>query len=633
MSRNCGTFLRPPGGSRISKEIPMKRTGLTNQYPLWAGLVLFFVMLACSMPGVSAPAGDGAPEESSPVVTLAAQPAETDGAVETSEESDELANFVSKPGARIAWFDWSEFVYVPAGEFVMGQDKPEGGDNSPAHRVRLSGFWIHQAEVTNQQYAACVAAGKCSPPAQYPKIPYWYVNPQMANAPVTGVNWNQAAIYCEWIDARLPTEAEWEKAAHGPLQPTDVQKIFPWGDQEPTCDLLNFNNCLDPSQPELVRTYAAGISPFNLLDMSGNAFEWVYDWYDKDYYAVSVTTDPTGPVEGTLRVYRGGGYDSPPLEVRPDVRFALEPQKHAANLGFRCVLTGQAPPPMCIYPTIDDTPSSTDPDWDFRVVAYCEDRQRVEHTGVNITINMPADELDDYSFEVSGNGTPLTCSPIAPDRLGCSGAPLIQNTNVEIEVCRDYTGPALMPPSPTCPEGYFYNPDTGTCSHTLPEMDEWGGCPHGYEMTLFGCLPISEGDCPPGFEYYESPSLQVCVPTSPCVLPGSEELPECERECWDGFIYNPDDDCCVPDGVVPFCPPGFTYVGGSYCRPQEYVGPACETQTVYIPPCPTSPPPPTAPPPDQCFCCQFTTQTECNANANYGCWWITLGSTAFCSGP
>jgi len=591
--------------------------------PLFVGVVLFLVMLACALPGMETTSP--AEPKSLPTGPEALPPVESPTAADSPAG---LVDVEPVAGSTIKWFDFSEFVYVPDGEFVMGRNRPEGGDDTPAHTVLLGGFWIHQAEVTNQQYAACVLAGECAPPARYPKIPYWFENPAYANAPVTGVNWEQAATYCAWIDARLPSEAEWEKAAHGPALASDSQALFPWGDQEPACDLLNFNNCLEPSQPVSVRTYAAGISPFKLLDTSGNAFEWVQDWYARDYYQISPLSNPTGPDTGTLRVYRGGGYDSPPAEVRPDARFALEPQKHTPNLGFRCVLLGIAPPPMCEVPVFDDTPNPSDTDWGFDAVAYCEDRGKDQRTGVNIQINMPADELDDYSFTVSASGIPLTCVPYAPDRLGCYGSPLSQNTNVEIEVCRNFTG-LLLAPSPTCPDGYFYNPDTETCDHTLPMPGEGGECPHGYVFTEVGCVPRATGtECPAGLLYLDR--YGICWPTSRCMIPVWADDPECPRECWDGFTYNPDEDCCETDSPLPFCPPGFTYASARYCRPQSFFGHECKTKTVYVPACPTPTPPP---PPDQCYCCQFTSQSTCNAQSNNGCWWIVLGSTAYCSGP
>lgn len=599
-----------------------------NRHPFLTVLVLFVAMLACSIPTPETPPNDAAaPATDSPPAASAVEPA---ASPQPESEGLAIASLIPEAGALVTWFDKSEFVYVPAGDFIMGRDRPEGGDNTPAHTVTLSGFWIHQAEVTNQQYAACVAAGICSPPASYTRIPYWYADPAQANAPVTGVTWEQAAAYCDWIDARLPSEAEWEKSAHGPAVVGDAQKTFPWGDQDPTCDLLNFNNCLEPAQPELVRSYPAGISPFKLLDTSGNAFEWVHDWYDDDYYPISPLVDPTGPETGSLRVYRGGGYDSPAEDIRPDERFALEPQKHAANLGFRCVLTGQAPPPMCVLPGTDDTPPPGDPDWDFDAVAYCDDRGKIQQTGVNITINMLGDEIDNYDFNVTANGTPLSCSLLPPDRLGCSGSPLSQNTNVEIEICREFTGLPVMPPEPTCPEGYFYNPDEGTCSYTLPMFESDYSCPPGYVFSDIGCVPLADNpsDCQPGFLYW--PAHGICWPISQCVLPYITDTSECSRECWDGMSYDANQDCCSANTPLPFCPNGYTYVGGSYCRPQAYLGPECKTANVYIPACPTATPPP---PPDECYCCQFTNRADCNSHTNNGCLWVLLGSTAYCAGP
>jgi formylglycine-generating enzyme required for sulfatase activity len=591
---------------------------------LFAGGALLFTLLACGLPN-SATDVTAPPEDAPQSASTATAPATG------NPQPGEVEILAAQVGSTLGWFDGSEFVYVPESAFVMGDDEPQGSDHAPAHTIWISGYWIHSAEVTNRQYAACVAAGKCSPPARYPYTTYLYAEPDEANSPVAGVDWEQAATYCAWIDARLPSEAEWEKAAHGRADASSEQTVFPWGDAEPTCDLLNFNDCLIPSNPAPVRTYALGISPFLLYDMAGNVFEWTQDWYDKGYYAISPAQNPPGPASGKLRVYRGGGYTSPAEAVSPVQRFALEPAKHAQDLGFRCVLLDTSPAPFCQVPPLQGGQPSQPGDWSFDATGYCEDRHKLQMVGVNITINDSFEDLANYNYNVSIGGTPLSCDRIAIDRLGCSGGPLAQNKSFDIRVCREYTGAPLTPLDPTCPAGYIYNPSTGLCSSTLPEPGATGDCPTGYVPSQVGCIPLSGDDgCPAGFMEVTTGAAAYCIPMNDCLLPGyAAQHLECRR-CWDGFNYNAAANCCQSDVPPAVCPPNTIYSQTlKQCLSSSAYEPVCHVQTVYVPACPT----PTPPPEQTCFCCQFTNRDACNTNSNRGCWWIVTGSTSYCSGP
>ena len=197
--------------------------------------------------------------------------------------------------------DGARYVYVPAGPFDMGLD--EGGfDEKPRHEVELDAFWIMQTEVTNEQYEKCVIADVCSPPFH----PDWGSDEFWAAYdlhPVTHVTWEQASTYAQWAGGRLPTEAEWEKAARG----IDGRR-YPWGNTTPAAQRLNFDNDVGDTQP--VGSYPAGAGPYGTLDMAGNVWEWVADWYAEDYYATSPRENPTGPADGERRVLRGGAYNS-----------------------------------------------------------------------------------------------------------------------------------------------------------------------------------------------------------------------------------------------------------------------------------------------------------------------------------
>jgi formylglycine-generating enzyme required for sulfatase activity len=211
-----------------------------------------------------------------------------------------------------------EMVLVPAGEFIMGS---EDGfpDEQPVHTVYLDSFYIDLLEVTNRQYQDCVEAGACNPPrrsdcctedpARAPLWPAYFGNPEYDDYPVIFISWYDALDYCAWRGARLPTEAEWEKAARG----TDG-RLYPWGDREPVPELLNFfwlDGTFDVrplNAPAPVGSYPLGASPYGVLDMLGNVYEWVYDFYGPDYYSRSPYESPTGPEEGAYRIARGGSF-------------------------------------------------------------------------------------------------------------------------------------------------------------------------------------------------------------------------------------------------------------------------------------------------------------------------------------
>src|SRR5690606_19387879 len=142
------------------------------------------------------------------------------------------------------------------------------------HTVYLDAYWIDQTEVTNALFAKCVEDGDCTPPVQSVSsagLPY-YGNPRYDNFPVMRVNWYQANAYCQWADRRLPTEAEWEKAARG----TDG-RTYPWGNETLNSNLLNHNYSVGDTTE--VGSYPAGASVYGALDMAGNVGEWVNDWY------------------------------------------------------------------------------------------------------------------------------------------------------------------------------------------------------------------------------------------------------------------------------------------------------------------------------------------------------------------
>jgi formylglycine-generating enzyme required for sulfatase activity len=216
-------------------------------------------------------------------------------------------------------------VTIPAGQFTMGGSDEE--DERPAHQVYVSEFSIDRDEVTRRGYQSCVAAGVCARAND---------GGDEGDVPVTGVSWHDASIYCAFLGKRLPTEAEWEKAARG-----SDGRLYPWGNQ-PNCGKANFGNfegegrCPDnPGRPVKVGAFP-GESPYGVRDLAGNVWEWVADRYDPRYYRRSPVRDPKGPDKGRLRGVRGGACCSMFGLPRANNRLAFPEDYRDIDIGFRC---------------------------------------------------------------------------------------------------------------------------------------------------------------------------------------------------------------------------------------------------------------------------------------------------------
>jgi formylglycine-generating enzyme required for sulfatase activity len=245
-------------------------------------------------------------------------------------------------GSMYGYANDTLIVAVPAGEFSMGY----GAADNPIHQVWLNDFWIFRTKVTNKQYMSCVSAGYCtSPNAQDNPA---YSDAPKSNDPVVGVTYEQAAAYCTFINAQLPTEAEWEKAARGPHG-----SIYPWGSGAPSCSLLNFDNCVGSTTD--VTSYRRSQSYYGALDMEGNAFEWVADWYNPNYYRTSPATNPPGPDGGRGRSVRSSSYKSGADQVAASLRFFDLPSDHRQDLGFRCIVDK----PLHFAPSCEQKPIAT----------------------------------------------------------------------------------------------------------------------------------------------------------------------------------------------------------------------------------------------------------------------------------
>lgn len=320
-------------------------------------LLLSFIMSACSpgeVPGVNQPLSTPSTEAieifeptstNTPIPTITQVPP-TATIEPTSIPTEEV-----DPNFRTNEKDLSEQIFIPAGEFLMGTNDIDAQhflDNGvaypevPEHTVYLDGYWIDKYEVTNSRYALCVEDGGCTPPwVNFSNTrEEYYGNPEFDNYPVIMVDWWQASAFCEWAGGRLPTEAEWEKAARG----TDGRK-YPWGNDPITEDKANFcdKNCtrghanpgFDDGYADTapVGSYPTGASPYGVMDMAGNVWEWTSSvplLYPYD------PTDGREDPDGYYHIWRGGPWSNGTWWIRATLRYKSVPKYWYENLGFRC---------------------------------------------------------------------------------------------------------------------------------------------------------------------------------------------------------------------------------------------------------------------------------------------------------
>lgn len=246
---------------------------------------------------------------------------------------------------RIAKVDARVMVYVPEGEFRMGSNPEDSGmdlDETPQHPVYLSAFWMDQTEVTNAAFVLFLNASGNQIEGGSPWLHSeegkasiwkgkdgWQVQNGKEQNPVGGVTWYGARAYCTWASKRLPSEAEWEKAARG----TDG-RTYPWGNKI-NCTMALYNDC-GKYQVAKVDQYLEGGSPYGILGMAGSMWEWVADRYSNEYYAHSPKENPSGPTEGDYFVLRGGSYLYDWKHVRSANRRHNAPYNSKADYGFRC---------------------------------------------------------------------------------------------------------------------------------------------------------------------------------------------------------------------------------------------------------------------------------------------------------
>jgi sulfatase modifying factor 1 len=403
-------------------------------------------------------------------------------------------------GSRFTYADGTDLVAVPSGEFIMGH----GSADNPEHKVLLSEYWIYSTEVTNPQYSLCVDQAWCSPPepADNPDFRGF----DALNKPVVGVTFEQAASYCAFMNAELPTEAQWEKAARGP----DGRR-YPWGDSEPTCKLLNYNNCT--KQAQTAQSNVEGASPFGARNMAGNVYEWVADWYDPVYYKTSPRGDPPGPDTGAARVVRSSGYHSSADQSLSYARSYTSPKDHRPDLGFRCVVSEPAyfAPACSLAPVIDaaragvmtvDCPALS---INVEVTAcrygggavvtfndnHAQDANASFGGIVGCTLLSGQPGTYPLSYQCRKSATAVMSSSCTYQGVPSGDCPAGYELEAASGMC---AWPGARATGIDCPAGEFYDPVAHCCRITTANPVDFPVCPVGTVFTetgrdRFACLP------------------------------------------------------------------------------------------------------------------------------------------------
>ncbi len=568
------------------------------------------------MLGACSPASSPTPT----VLPVTIQPNPTSGQT-TSVHPTLVPVALSGPqsGTTMAWLDGSLLVHIPAGDFIMGM----GAGDAPQKTVTLDAYWIYKTDVTNKMYTQCVATGNCAAPTQEIGTPV-YTNPGYGDYPIVGVTWDMAANYCQWVQGQLPTEAQWEKAARG-----QNGEVYPWGNDNAGCDLLNYLSCLGHTSG--VNDYPAGRSPYGLLDMAGNVFQWVNDFYDANYYDSMPAQNPTGPSTGDSHVIRGSSFESDASQTLSGIRHYGSSAYHSRDLGFRCVVNQpKAIAPYCqtnsYIPTgaVSTNPTCQDPESTV-LGNYC-----AGNSGYT-TVQIP----QGATFQVPTKSYSCLDSIINGKRiLTCSGP---SNSSGEVTVCNaacsgspNQTGAAAV-----CDPGYTLDASKGTCTYSpISSQPSVAGCPQGYNLVDLGgqkVCAISQnlnGVCPAG-TYFDS-QYGACVSASgsadaPYGLDNPTLASQTYQGCAAGYSYDPKFQCCQANSgeAYPGCPLGFTFDSTqNTCVPGQVrsSGPGCVIVSLNIAKC--------TEPVD--ICSKIKTEQVCLRNS-FACQWKESNGVGSCS--
>lgn len=344
----------PVTGSTLS--VPPSSSALNPTKWLYVGIGIFSLLLmavglvfllggnrsrSASTPQATEEPNGGIPinQVSTPSFTAQPIPSEiptlTSTALPTSTPTETPNPIPSPVDLKVNSIDGAEIVLIPSGEFIMGSDQASDpyfwGAEAPEHPVNIDSFWIYRTEVTQLMYSKCVEQEKCPIPVKInDPVAQQYGKPRFDDHPVVMVTWHAALAYCQWAGGRLPTEAEWEKAARG----TDG-RLFPWGNDPNVDGLANYSS----NSPSPVGSYLAGSSPYGVYDMAGNVLEWVNDSFESAYYQHSPLDNPTGPLSGSRKVIRGGAFNQHGIPgLRTVARASRKATDTLISIGFRCAV-------------------------------------------------------------------------------------------------------------------------------------------------------------------------------------------------------------------------------------------------------------------------------------------------------
>jgi formylglycine-generating enzyme required for sulfatase activity len=517
-------------------------------------------------------------------VPPASAPASTPTALPTEQPTLVPAALAGpQAGTSMSWLDGSVLLYVPGGDFEMGT----GIGSTPKLTVYLDPYWIYSTDVTNKMYAQCVATGNCAPPSQEVGAPV-YTNPQYGDFPVVGVTWDMASNYCQWAQANLPSEAQWEKAARG-----ENGGVYPWGIDSPSCSLLNYKGCAGHTSNVL--DFPDGRSPYGAYDMAGNVFQWVNDFYDEHAYDSMPSRNPTGPAAGDSHVLRGSSFETEGSLTPSGVRHYGGSGYHGADLSFRCAV--EQPKVLAPYCQLSSyVPNGAGPSETCELPQIGVQRNYCSNRVGFATITIPPGA----AYRITTKGYTCSDAVVNGERLlTCSGP---DDSTGKVTVCNSACAGA---PSDTgapvvCDPGYQLDPSTTTCSYAPVSREPTiSGCPVGFNLIERGAQKIcavgrnQNGECPIG-SYYDGQYGACVSPAGGADVTYAIDDPKAASQvyqgCPAGYSYDQAYQCCqaATGGSYPGCPVGFAFdASQNTCVPQRISlsAPGCVTVGLNIARC------------------------------------------------